>query len=338
MGQGLEDDLRADARRIADGESQARVPCRHQRFEGVAGLEAALSRTGATLSDKEIPDLGIELARVRNRHLVGGLGVEGDHVARARRGIQIEMRDEAVLAPAVADEVPLSPLLDEEAQTHVDAVLAHGLDQGHRLPHFFERSTRQYPRSDLRLGMAEKEAHVLLHVSERRVEAAVCDRDSGVEIEPALFQLSLRHGVAVRAIAEKVIGRVIEERLAHTERTQDVLVDVGLPRLAGDLLDDAAEVDEAGVRVAVLRAWSELDFGVRHHGHELRPLGGLEGMPVLVTAERPGAGTEARGVREDLPQSDGAHGAEGVVDRLQLGHVLDEWSRRERACLGREAA
>ena len=118
--------------------------------------------------------------------------------------------------------------------------------------------------------MTEEEADVLLHVPQRRVQTAVRHRDAGVEIEPAFLHLPLRDGVAVRTVSHEVIGSVIEKCPAHAERTQDVLVDVGLPGFARDLLDDPAQVDDSGVRVAVLRARGPLHLGLGQHARRDR--------------------------------------------------------------------
>lgn len=47
----------------------------------------------------------------------------------------------------------------------------------------------------------------------------------------------------------------------------------------GQGLDDPAEQDDARVRVTVLRAGFEQDFGVGEHRDQLRPLRRLEGLP-----------------------------------------------------------
>ena len=85
--------------------------------------------------------------------------------------------------------------------------------------------------------------------------------------------------IAVRAIGSQEVRRRPEIAAGHAERGPDVLLDVGLVRVAGDRLDDAREVDEGGIAVAVLRARRKVDLLVRHHRHELLPAGRLERLP-----------------------------------------------------------
>ena len=60
--------------------------------------------------------------------------------------------------------------------------------------------------------------------------------------------------VAVRSVRDEMIRRAVEETARHAERHEDVLGDVDLVVVAGKELDDPAEEDHAGIRVAVLRA------------------------------------------------------------------------------------
>ena len=58
--------------------------------------------------------------------------------------------------------------------------------------------------------------------------------------------------VAVRSVGDQMVRRAVEEAARHSERHEDVLGDVHLVVVAREQLDDAAEEDDAGVRVAVL--------------------------------------------------------------------------------------
>ena len=54
-------------------------------------------------------------------------------------------------------------------------------------------------------------------------------------------------------MSDEMVGRPVEEAVAHAERHEDVLRDVDLVIVTRQQLDDAAEDDDPGIRVAVLR-------------------------------------------------------------------------------------
>ncbi len=66
---------------------------------------------------------------------------------------------------------------------------------------------------------------------------------------------------------------------------------------------------------------------VGQHGFDLRPLRGLEGLPIavglVVAVPRPGGIAEAGAVREQIADGDGIDGAVGIVDLAELGDVAD---------------
>src|SRR2546425_2489674 len=123
-------------------------------------------------------------------------------------------------------------------------------------------------------------------MSYRGVPTAVGDRDSRIEIATVGDHVHaagavLRHGVVVGPRRREMIGRYPEVAAGEPERRQDVLLDVGLPGISRDLLDDAREVDEPRVAVAVARAGRKQDLLIRHHGDELLPARRLERLPPL---------------------------------------------------------
>ena len=161
---------------------------------------------------------------------------------------------------------------------------------------------------------ADQERQPLRHVAERRVEPAVRHRDAAVEVEPLLLDAFVRADVTVRAVRDEMVRRAVEEAARHAERHEDVLGDVDLVVVAGEQLDDAAEKDDARIRVAILRARLEEQLRVRKHRHDLLPARRLERMPRLVAAPRPRAGAEAAAVRHQVTDGHLRHVAERVVD------------------------
>ena len=119
-----------------------------------------------------------------------------------------------------------------------------------------------------------------------------------------------------------MVGRGVEIAAREPERREDVLLHVRFPRIAGDLLHDAREIDEAGVGVAEPRARFEGQFLVRHHRHQLFPRRGLEGLPGLSLRPGPGAALQSTRVREEHPHRDRVHRAVGIVHATQLGDEL----------------
>src|SRR5678810_961637 len=85
----------------------------------------------------------------------------------------------------------------------------------------------------------------------------------------------------------EVVRRRSEVAPPQLERREDVLLDVVFPRVAANLLDDAREIDETGIRVAVARARTKLELLIRHHRHELVPRRRLERLPGPALAVRP---------------------------------------------------
>src|SRR5215468_106465 len=92
-------------------------------------------------------DLSIQSSRILTRILIGryGVGVERDDVSRSRIGANVEVRNEAVLAAAVADEMLAEIVFDEKRQPHgVFSILPFrlnnrpGIDGDLRLEHLFE--------------------------------------------------------------------------------------------------------------------------------------------------------------------------------------------------------
>src|SRR5215470_15518813 len=100
------------------------------------------------------------------------------------------------------------------------------------------------------------------------------------------------------------VRRRAEVASVESERREDVLLHVRVPRIAGDLLDHPREVDEAGIRVAVPRSRLEAELLVRHHRNELIPRRGLERLPWLAVSVRPRWVLETSGVRQQHAQRD----------------------------------
>ena len=75
--------------------------------------------------------------------------------------------------------------------------------------------------------------------------------------------------IAVRAVLAQVIRRTVEEAAVHPERHQDVLGHVHLVIVARQRLDGPSEKNDAGVRIAILRAGLGQHLGVREHGDQL---------------------------------------------------------------------
>ena len=124
----------------------------------------------------------------------------------------------------------------------------------------------------------------------------------------------------VRPVGGEEVRRGAEVAARHAERGPDVLLDVGLVGVAGDRLDDAREIDEGRVAVAVPRARGEQQLLVRHHGHELFPPGRLERLPRGATAVGPRGILEARRVRQQHADGDVVHRPVRIVNLAQLGH------------------
>src|SRR2546430_14664963 len=81
----------------------------------------------------------------------------------------------------------------------------------------------------------------------------------------------------------------------NAERRPQVLVHVALVGIAGELLDDARQVDEPGVRIAVARPGRKGDLLVRQHRRELLPARRLERLPRFPRLVRPGGILKPRG-------------------------------------------
>src|SRR5215467_5443479 len=103
--------------------------------------------------EQVIFDLSIQSSRVLARILLGrhGVGVECDDVSRSCIGPNVEVRNEPVLAAAVAYEMLAEIILDEKSQSHVVfSTLPFrlcdlpGIDGDLRLEHLFERRALQH--------------------------------------------------------------------------------------------------------------------------------------------------------------------------------------------------
>src|SRR6478609_11342767 len=106
----------------------------------------------------------------------------------------------------------------------------------------------------------------------------------------------------------------------HAEWRENILLHIRVPRVAGDLLDDAREIHETRIRVAVPRAWLEDELLIRHHRDELVPRRWLERLPWLIVAVGPRGILKARGVRQQHSNGDAVDHVVRVVDRAQLGN------------------
>ncbi len=116
---------------------------------------------------------------------------------------------------------------------------------------------------------------------------------------------------------------MIEVAGSHFERLEDVLVDVDLEVIAAQPLDDLTEKDIAEIGVAPTAARGEGDVGVGEHRFNLRPFGGLEGLPVavggVVAIPGPGRIAETGAVGEQVADCDGVNRAVGVVYLAEFG-------------------
>ncbi len=128
----------------------------------------------------------------------------------------------------------------------------------------------------------------------------------------------------MRALRAEIPRRSAEVAVLQTERHEDVLVDIPVPGVAGELLDDAAEVDVGGIRVAELLARRERQLLVRHHRHQLRPLGRLERLPRLTVAVGPGGTLKPRRVVEQHANRDLVNPAVRIVHAPQLRNVAGD--------------
>ena len=140
---------------------------------------------------KQLPDdasrRSLSTARVVCRAIAlrRDVGVERDDVAGPRRPMQVEVRDEAVLIAAVADQLDAAVPLDEARQPGLHVVAAAALAVARadlRREHLVERRRA----SGSALVAVDQERQPFRHVAERRVQAAVRDGDAAVEVEPLL--------------------------------------------------------------------------------------------------------------------------------------------------------
>ena len=141
-------------------------------------------------------------------------------------------------------------------------------------------------------------------------------------------------GVARGPQAGQVVRGAADKAPHQAERRPDVLLDVHGPRIPGEGLDHAGEVDEGGIAVAEPGARRKGKLLIGHHRDQLLPARRLERFPRPSLAVGPGGILEAGGMREQHPERDVVHGAEAVVHLSELRNVpRDRVVQREQAAI-----
>ena len=105
--------------------------------------------------------------------------------------------------------------------------------------------------------IAQEEAHILHHIGDGGLQAAVCVRDSGIEIKWLLGELVSGAQITRRNMRLQEIRGAIEVALCHAERHQNIFIDVDLVIVAGEPLDDLAEENIPEIGIAPLCARTE---------------------------------------------------------------------------------
>src|SRR6185312_17259821 len=111
---------------------------------------------------------------------------------------------------------------------------------------------------------------------------------------------------------------------AEPQGRPDVLLDVALVRISGELLDDPSQIYERRIAVAEPGPRPKNDLLIGHHRHQLLPAGRLERLPGQAPPVRPGGILEAGGVGEEHANGDLIDRPEAVVDLPQLRHVAGD--------------
>ena len=186
---------------------------------------------------------------------------------------------------------------------------------------------------------AGEECRVSREIGERRVPSAIRNRDPRIEVttirllDDAATRIAIDR-VVVRPIGGEIVRRRTEVTMREIERREDVLLDVRLPGVAAQLLDDTREIDESGIRVRVTRTRPEVQLLIWHHRDELIPRRRLERLPRLTVRVRPGRVLKAGRVRHQHAQRNAVDHAVRIVHLSELGHVTsDRLIEREAATI-----
>src|SRR6266568_2858848 len=102
-------------------------------------------------------------------------------------------------------------------------------------------------------------------------------------------------------MALKKIWRTVKITVRHSQRLQDVLVDVDLETISAQPFNYLAEKNIAKIRIAPPAAGRECNVSIGKHRSHLRPLRGFERLPVailrVIALPRPRGIAESRAVR-----------------------------------------
>ena len=147
-------------------------------------------------------------------------------------------------------------------------------------------------------------------------------RDGRLLIERGLRAQSVNRAAAaaVRAgvVRVRVKFRIGVGRMVHSERRKDVIVDVLLPRLAADLLDQLARRHVEDVVVGIAAAEARRRLEVTDAPHRLLAREGAVGKEQEVAFAKP----EAAAVDEEV--ADGHLARDPRIPHAEVGHVVDD--------------
>src|SRR5215472_11247176 len=105
------------------------------------------------------------------------------------------------------------------------------------------------------MGSVGEEGEVDRKIAEWGVPSAVRNRDTGIEVCAIVSDGFFSRGVAcprvvMRTVGLQVVGRKAKIAVREAQGREDVLLHVGFPRVAAQLLDDPRQIDESGVGIA----------------------------------------------------------------------------------------